>query len=212
MRGIFGILRFGVDYPSLSGRYLGLCGEAWRSTTRNQSINLYNNKEPINQSVQQQGTNQSICATTRNQSINLCNNKEPINQFVQQQGTNQSICATTRNQSFNQSVHTATVMICQLPMSMYCVNILTESNRVRSRHNYKCNSTRVKNSQQVCVLEPWIIYILEKDLKIDCWISSRRTLVYSMYIHVCIDWLIDWIEFYAVSAIFQPWNGSYTAE
>ena len=23
----------------------------------------------------------------------------------------------------------------------------------------------------------------------------------------CMDWLIDWIEFYAVSAIFQPCNG-----
>ena len=89
----------------------------------------------------------------------------------------------------NQSVHTATVMICQLSMSMYCVHILTESSRVWSRQNYKCSSTRVNNSQQVCVLEPWIIYILEKDLKIDCWISSRRTLVYSLYIHVRIDWL-----------------------
>ena len=30
-----------------------------------------------------------------------------------------------------------------------------------------------------------------------------------MYNNTKCDWLIDWIEFYAVSAIFQPCNGGY---
>ena len=30
---------------------------------------------------------------------------------------------------------------------------------------------------------------------------------YSYHENILIDWLIDWIEFYAVSAIFQPCNG-----
>ena len=37
--------------------------------------------------------------------------------------------------------------------------------------------------------------------------SSPKTFPLSSRIDWLIDWLIDWIVFYAVSAIFQPYNG-----
>ena len=37
--------------------------------------------------------------------------------------------------------------------------------------------------------------------------SNYLSIVLSEMINWLIDWLIDWIVFYAISAIFQPYNG-----